>query len=238
MGKDIREMFERERNRLPSTLPEGHGDRFLQKLEQALPQEHKRRLLPIWLQVAAASVAIACLAWITYSILKSPTENIIEGNTIVDTTARPDSSTTSSKEFVEAPKPPENNQTGESKKPVKKNISPRKPNEKPNFTLADISPDLKKVEAFFISSINVELANLDVGPDEQDMVDAYMVKLKELGKEYEKLTKELNTIGINDMTITALIENLKLRLQLLQRLKKNLNHLKNEDHVKDQSSNI
>jgi len=39
------------------------------------------------------------------------------------------------------------------------------------------------------------------------------------------LNTELNQIGPNDKTITALIKNLQLRLQLLQRLKEKLNEV-------------
>jgi len=127
-----------------------------------------------------------------------------------------ESSDPNGSEIVNVPK--------EEKGSLKNNIK------KGSLTLSDISPDLKKVETYFISSINVELANLEVTEDEKEMVNAYLIKIQDLGKEYDNLNKELNTIGVNDMTITALIENLKIRLQLLQRLKKNLNHSKKETH--------
>ena len=53
-----------------------------------------------------------------------------------------------------------------------------------------------------------------------------MDRLSELNLEYEDLNKELNELGPNDQTISALIENLQLRLELLQKLKKKLNQLK------------
>ncbi len=121
---------------------------------------------------------------------------------------------------------------------AEENDEPKTNVNKPPLTLSDISPDLKKVETYFISSINVELASLEISEDEKEMVNAYLLKIQDLGKEYENLNKELNTIGVNDMTITALIENLKIRLQLLQRLKKNLNHSKKETHDKNTSSSI
>jgi len=96
----------------------------------------------------------------------------------------------------------------------------------PKFTLSNISPDLKKVETYFTTAINVELANLEVAEKDQEMADAYLAKLRELGKEYDNLNDELNTLGVNDMTISALIDNLKMRLQLLHRLKQHLNQSK------------
>ncbi len=63
--------------------------------------------------------------------------------------------------------------------------------------------------------------------ENKEIVDGYLLKIAELTKEYKSLTKELNTNGVNDATIDALISNLQLRLQLLKRLKKQLKQLKN-----------
>ena len=116
-------------------------------------------------------------------------------------------------------------------------FSPESPTEK-LLTLSDISPELKKVETYFISSINVRLANLKVSEKEKELVDAYLTKLKELGVEYQNLNLELNRIGVNDMTVTALIENLKIQLQLLKRLEKELDHSKQGSHENKSSENI
>ncbi|MFD0797046.1 hypothetical protein ACFQZJ_06215 [Maribacter chungangensis] len=95
-----------------------------------------------------------------------------------------------------------------------------------NFSLGDLSPDLKKVESYYVAHINLEFSKLEVSEDNRAVVDSFMDRLSELNDEYELLTIELNDIGPNDQTITALIGNLQLRLQLLQRLKKKLNQLK------------
>ncbi len=95
------------------------------------------------------------------------------------------------------------------------------------ITLGNISPEFKTIETYYTNSINLEISQLDLSEENKDIVDGYLVKLAELTKEYKSLTKELNTKGVNDATIDALIRNLQLRLQLLQRLKKQLNDLKN-----------
>ncbi len=101
------------------------------------------------------------------------------------------------------------------------------PNEKDNtFSFGDLSPDLKKVENYYVANINMELSKLDVSAANKELVDSFMERLSELNSEYENLNSELNELGPNDQTISALIENLQLRLQLLQRLKKKLNQLK------------
>ena len=45
--------------------------------------------------------------------------------------------------------------------------------------------------------------------------------------EYKLLNKELNEVGPTEATISALIDNLKLRLELLFKLKNKLKELKN-----------
>ncbi|MDV7139610.1 hypothetical protein R3X28_12020 [Maribacter sp. TH_r10] len=101
------------------------------------------------------------------------------------------------------------------------------------ISLGDLSPDLKKVESYYVAHINLELAKLAVSDDNKEVVDGYMERLADLNSEYKNLTTELNQIGPNDQTISALIKNLQLRLQLLQQLKMKLNELqssKNEQY--------
>ena len=100
------------------------------------------------------------------------------------------------------------------------------------MTLGDISPDLKKVEDFYTAGINVQLASLEITDDTKDLIDGYMEQLAELNSEYETLNEELNTMGPTESTITALIDNLQLRLQLLFKLKNKLKELKNQNNEK------
>lgn len=104
---------------------------------------------------------------------------------------------------------------------------------KTGISLGDLSPDLKKVESYYVANINLELAKLAVSDDNKEVVDGYMERLADLNSEYKNLIYELNQIGPNDQTISALIKNLQLRLQLLQQLKMKLNELqssKNEQY--------
>jgi len=100
------------------------------------------------------------------------------------------------------------------------------------FTLSDLSPDLKKVEEFYTTGINVQLASLKNDTDNKELIDAYMKQLNELNNEYERLNKELNEVGPTEATITALIDNLKLRLELLFQLKNKLKELKQLENEK------
>ncbi len=109
--------------------------------------------------------------------------------------------------------------------------------EQTEFSFGDLSPDLKKVENYYVANINMELSKLELSPDTKDLVDSFMEQLNNLNGEYNALNEELKELGPNDQTITALIENLQLRLQLLQKLKKKLNDLKlsKNEQIKENS---
>ncbi|MEN1784710.1 MAG: hypothetical protein AAGF77_06165 [Bacteroidota bacterium] len=103
------------------------------------------------------------------------------------------------------------------------------------ISLGDLSPDLQKIEDYYVVQINMELAGLEVSPENKAMVDAFMERLADLDETYSILVTELNEFGPNEATIGALIQNLQLRLQLLQRLKQKLNQLKtiaNEQQIR------
>ena len=98
--------------------------------------------------------------------------------------------------------------------------------EKQGITLGDISPALKKMEEFYTTGINVQLASLQVTDTNKELIEGYMKRLRELDAEYERLNKELNEVGPTEATVTALIDNLKLRMDLLFKLKNKLKELK------------
>ena len=104
--------------------------------------------------------------------------------------------------------------------------------EAPQFTLGDLSPDLKKVEEFYLKGIDVQLSSLEVNDDNKELIEGYMKRLEALNKEYQLLSKELNEVGPTEETINALIDNLKLRLELLFKLKNKLKELKNIENEK------
>ncbi|SDB21429.1 hypothetical protein SAMN03097699_0128 [Flavobacteriaceae bacterium MAR_2010_188] len=106
------------------------------------------------------------------------------------------------------------------------NIKESKPQEIAQLkTLGDVSPSLKKVEDYYVANINLELANMDINDDNKELFDGYIQKLEELNKEYERLSVELTESGPNELTVSALIDNLKFRLNLLYRLKNQLEQL-------------
>lgn len=108
----------------------------------------------------------------------------------------------------------------------------------PNLSLGDLSPDLRKLENYYVANINLEIAQLEVSPENKALVDSFMDRLAELNREYASLNEELNSLGPNDQTITALIRNLQLRLELLYKLKDKLNDLKSSKNEQVTSNKI
>lgn len=107
---------------------------------------------------------------------------------------------------------------------------------KAGIGLGDLSPELQKIETYYVTNINLALSKVEVSDDNKEIVDGYLERLEELNQEYQELNKELNEIGPNDQTIAAMVQNLQLRAQLLQKLNAKLNQLKSSKN--EQESNI
>ena len=102
------------------------------------------------------------------------------------------------------------------------------------MTLGKISPELNTIETYYVNSINLEISEIEIDNSNKELIDGYLLKIAELMNEYTLLTKELNTKGVNNATIDALIRNLQLRLELLQHLKKQLSQFKNLNKKNDE----
>lgn len=94
-------------------------------------------------------------------------------------------------------------------------------------SMADISPDLKKVENFYLTQINQQISTLKMTEENRDLLEVYLSELSVLQQEYEDLNTRLNRAEVNEETINALIENLQLRLELLRQLKRKLEIIEN-----------
>ncbi|NND15470.1 MAG: hypothetical protein HKN89_04020 [Eudoraea sp.] len=195
MAQDLRKLLEKKRGEVSGeTMKTGHEERFLNKLEDALPTK-TRSLWPIFR--VAASVAVLILAGIL--VWNSTRPEQITNTQVADSQTESDSE---------------------------------------QITIGDLSPDLKKVEDYYMTSINLELAQLDLSGEKKSVAEGYITQLGELDSEYKNLNAELNTVGPNDQTISALIRNLQLRLQLLHQLKETLDQFKSSENEQDQSISI
>lgn len=104
--------------------------------------------------------------------------------------------------------------------------------------LSDVSPEYKKVEDYYLANIHAELAQLNVNQDNKELVDSFMDQLGQLEKEYKKLNEELNDTGVNEQTLSSLINNLELRLKLLNKLKTKLAQIKTSSVSQMQENQI
>lgn len=102
-------------------------------------------------------------------------------------------------------------------------------------SLGDISPDFKKVEDYYLAHINLEFSKIKQTAENKELLDGYIIRLAELNQEYKRLSVELTENGPNELTVSALIDNLKLRLNLLYRLKEQLHDLNTSDKNKTYS---
>ena len=109
---------------------------------------------------------------------------------------------------------------------------------KPTISFGDLSPELKRVEDYYVATINYELSSLEISEENEELVDSYLERLGELNKEYQALNTELNEVGPNDQTIEAAIRNLQLRLDLMKKLKSKLNQLKSSENEQQETTII
>lgn len=96
--------------------------------------------------------------------------------------------------------------------------------------LGDISPEMKKIEDYYLTAINYEIASLEVTPENKALLDEYFEKISKLDNDYKRLNQRLKNEGITNEVINFLITNLQLRLQLLIQLKDQINELQPKEN--------
>ena len=117
-------------------------------------------------------------------------------------------------------------------------VQTEKENDKRINSIADISPDLKKVEDFYLTQINYQISKIKITDENKDLLEVYLSQLSELQQEYDDLNIRLSVNEVNEKTIDALIENLQLRLQLLRQLKKKLKIIETLMLEHDENKNV
>ena len=100
------------------------------------------------------------------------------------------------------------------------------------ISLKDYSPELKKIENYYLTAINFELASLEVTDDNRALLDDYLRRMNGLTREYELLSRQLRVDTIDEELINNLIDNLQMRLQLMVELKKELKKIKTINNEK------
>jgi len=94
-------------------------------------------------------------------------------------------------------------------------------------SMADISPDLKKVEDYYLTHINYQFSKIKFTDDNRVFLEAYFVEMGVLQDQYKNTIASINSEEISEETINALIENLQMQLKLMYQLKGQLKKLDN-----------
>ena len=191
MKQDLRELFEKERNRNRPSLADGHKERFARLLDEKLPVKEKSSSLIYWMAAASAAVLLGFGGFVYQSSFDS-------GPTVVNAPSH----------VEEAESTPEK-----------------------VFELQEVAPEFKKIENFYLASLNFELASLDVNDRNREIVDSFMKQLAGLDQEYKRLNEELYQYGANSQTLEAMIRNLQFRLELLLQVKNRIEN--NKQKMKD-----
>lgn len=105
---------------------------------------------------------------------------------------------------------------------------------KQTSSLAEMFPEYEKTENYLLTGIKFQLSQINVDDSNRELVESFMKRLEKLNTEYLDLNKELIEVGPNVQSAEAMIENLTLRLSLLNRLKdklKELEKIENENYI-------
>ena len=207
MAQDIRKMFQEDRSLPLEKLEKGHQKRFEDRLEKAFPKQEEKTLQKKkknnFFLFKIAAVLVVA-AGVGFIFFGPRTFPGGGGEQVVETAVP-----------VE-----EKNEAEEV--PVAK-----------EYQLSDVSPEFKKIENYYLASLNIELAKLEVNEDNKALVDSFMAQLAELDNEYKRLNAEINENGLDQSSVEAMIANLQLRLDLLFKLKnkiKDINESNNKDY--------
>ncbi|MCF6349051.1 MAG: hypothetical protein L3J20_12250 [Flavobacteriaceae bacterium] len=104
--------------------------------------------------------------------------------------------------------------------------------------LSSVSPEMQKIENYYLTAINYEIAGLEETPENEKILEDYLDKIGKLDADYKRLNKELSENGINEKIVNNMITNLQLRLQLLLQLKDQLSELRTSKALKNENNTI
>lgn len=106
--------------------------------------------------------------------------------------------------------------------------------------LASVSPEMAATQQFFNSTIETELAKLNVedNPEFQDMIVDALFQIEILEQNYEKLKVDLDESGEDKLVIYAMIDNFQNRINILQNVLQSIEELKQNEINNENSSTL
>ena len=95
-------------------------------------------------------------------------------------------------------------------------------------SLSDISPDLAEVEQFYSTQINEKMTALQGMNVDQD----FLVEVDALSADFDELQKEISASVDNERVIAAMVQNYKIRLEVLESILEELRRVETEGKAK------
>lgn len=102
--------------------------------------------------------------------------------------------------------------------------------QKPTTVLGSISPKMQEVESYFVSTINVELKEIEKNRslETESIIEFAINEIENLEDQYQTFAKDLKKDNNNQRAIiSAMIKNYQKRLEILQSVLDQIERIKN-----------
>lgn len=99
------------------------------------------------------------------------------------------------------------------------------------MTLGDVSDEMAGVELYYQSRLEEEYNKIDDLSESDPLVRSYLDELDTLNADYKKLEKSLYESGGHEKVVLAMIENFRMRLDLMEKLEQKKNETLKSDSI-------
>jgi hypothetical protein len=108
--------------------------------------------------------------------------------------------------------------------------------QKQQLELADISPKMKEVQNYFLSTIHQELKTVEKNRslETETIIEEALDQLEELEDNYKLFINELNSEGNARKIINSMIRNYQQRLEILENVLQQIDQIKNPNTLKNE----
>ena len=72
-----------------------------------------------------------------------------------------------------------------------------------NFQLSEVSPEFKKIEDYYMASLNIELSKINITSENKELIDSFMKQMAELFS-LSQFCHDQTTIKVSDLIIELL----------------------------------
>lgn len=102
--------------------------------------------------------------------------------------------------------------------------------------LSSVSPKMAEVETYFISTLQVELTEIEKSRslDTEKIIEHALEKIEDLEDAYQGFVKEFEDGGDQKRIINAMINNYQQRLDILKSLSNQIEQLKQQKNLEDE----